>query len=245
MKSLFLALLVSASTFFNLCAAETVKLAIGDWEPYTSATNPKGKLLEKVVTEAFKLEGVDVVYEYFPWKRSFANVENGDSDGTFPWNRTPERESLFYIPKTSLIKDEAVFFHLKSKPFDWKELEDLKKYSVGVTVGNKEEKLFQELGIKAEAVPTEAMNFKKILAGRIDVYQTSKVVGYATIRSLFTPQEAQLFTNHPKPAKEAEYFLLFSKKTANGKALADRFDAGMKKLKDSGAYKKILAEYDM
>lgn len=223
--------------------AETVRLAIGDWDPYTSPTNPKGKLLEKVVTEAFKLEGVDVKYDYFPWKRSYSNVEAGEYDGTFPWNRNAERESLFHIHKTSLIKDDSVYFHLKSKPFDWKSLEDLKQYKVGVTIGYKEEKIYKDNGIKADPVPTEEFNFKKMLSGRIDVYMTSKVVGYSTINKLFTPQEASLFTNHPTPVEQGEFYILFSKKTTNGKVLADKFDAGMKKLKDSGAYKKILAEY--
>ncbi|MDZ4116123.1 MAG: transporter substrate-binding domain-containing protein [Xanthomonadaceae bacterium] len=112
-----------------------------------------------------------------------------------------------------------------------------------MTVGYKEEKIYKDKGIAADAVPLEDTNFKKMLAGRIDVYQTSKVVGYSTIAKLFTPEEAKLFTNHPTPVKQAEYFILFSKKTPNGKALADKFDTGMKKLKDSGAYKKILAEY--
>jgi polar amino acid transport system substrate-binding protein len=243
MKKIALVLALLGAMVVNAHAEETVKLAIGDWEPYTSSTNPKGKLLEVVVTEAFKLEGVVVKYEYFPWKRSITNVENGDFDGTFPWNKTPERVSSFHIPQQSLLKDDAVYFHLKSKAFDWKTIDDLKNYSVGVTVGYKEEKIYKDKGIKADAVPSEDTNFKKMLAGRIDVYQTSKVVGYSMINKMFTPDEAKLFTNHATPVEQAEYFILFSKKTPNGKALADKFDSGLKKLKDSGAYKKILADY--
>lgn len=243
MKKLATFLVWAVLATVNVCAAETVRMSIGDWEPYTSPTNPKGKLLEKVVTEAFKLEGVDVKYEYLPWKRSYTNVEDGESDGTFPWNKSVDRDNAFYLPKMSLIKDDSVYFHLKSKPFDWNTMDDLKKYSVGVTVGYKEEKIYQDKGISASSVPSEDMNFKKMLAGRIDVYQTSKVVGYSFINKLFTPEEAKLFTTHPKPVEVAEYFILFSKKAPNGKAMADKFDAGMKKLKDSGAYKKILAEY--
>ena len=243
MKKTLLFLILSCLLSGSSVWAEAVKLAIGDWEPYTSATNPKGKLLEKVVTEAFKLEGVEVKYEYFPWKRSIINAETGESDGTFPWNKTTEREGLFHIHKTSLLKDDSVYFHLKSTPFDWKSMNDIKKYKVGVTIGYKDEKIYKDKGINADPVPSEEMNFKKMLAGRIDVYMTSKVVGYSTIHKLFTPEEAKLFTNHPTPVEQGEFYILFSKKTTNGKALADKFDEGMKKLKDSGAYKKILAEY--
>lgn len=79
--------------------------------------------------------------------------------------------------------------------------------------------------------------------GRIDVYQTSKNVGYATIAKQFTPAEARRFTHHPKVVEQSEYYILFSKKTPHGQALARRFDAGMVKLKQSGAYDRIINEY--
>ena len=239
MKSiaLFVLLLTISSNAF---ANATVRLAIGDWAPYTSATDVKGKLLETMVTEAFKLEGIDVKYEYFPWKRSYSLAKSGQFDGTFPWAKTEEHVKDFYIHKVFLIKDEGVFFHLKNFPFDWNVLEDLNKYSVGVTLGYKEESIYKKKGINAQAAPSEDLNFKKLLAGRIDVYQTSKIVGYATINRIFTSKDAQMFTNHPKIAVENEFYILFSRNTSNGQDLADKFDSGLKKLKESGAYDMII-----
>ena len=241
MKKLVFCLSVAALSVSAAMAAETVKLAIGDWAPYTSEKDPNGKILEKVVTEAFKLEGVNVVYSYYPWKRSIEMVKAGEADGTFPWNKNAEREKDFVIPASSIRTDDGVYFHLKSKPFEWSSLADLKKYKVGVTVVYKQEQIYKDAGITADAVPSEEMNFKKMLEGRIDVYQTSKDVGYETIKTLFPADKAGLFTNHPKPVEQSEYFILFSKKNPNSKALADKFDAGFKKLKDSGAYDKIVA----
>lgn len=232
----FLLLSLPASAF----ATETVRFAIGEWAPYTSSTDPHGRMLEIVVEEAFKLQGIEVEFEYFPWKRSYSLAESGIFDGTFPWVNTEEHKKDFFIHKECLIKDQGVFFHLKSVLFDWKTLDDLKKYSVGVTIGYKEEKIYIESGINAQAVPSEELNFKKMLAGRIDVYQTSKTVGHATINKIFTAEEALLFTNHPVPAVENEFYILFSKKTSNGQYLADRFDAGLKKLKESGRYDSIV-----
>jgi polar amino acid transport system substrate-binding protein len=229
----------------NVFANETVRFAIGDWPPYTSATTERDKILEYVVTESFKFEGIDVEYEYFPWKRSYSLVESGEFDGTFPWAMTEEHRNNFYMNKVFLISDEGVFFHLKSFPFDWNTFEDLKKYSVGVTMGYKEEKIYKDNGIKAQAVPTEDLNFKKILAGRIDIYQTSKIVGYSIINKIFTTEESSRFTHHHKPAVKNEFYILFSKKSSNGQKLADRFDAGLKKLKESGMYDIIMkSEYN-
>ena len=243
MKQLTLLLLIIAIFSSNVVANEPVKMAIGDWEPYTSATNENSKMLEKVVTEAFQLEGVEVQYDFFPWKRSYVIARDGQFDGTFPWAKTEAHENDFYLHKIPLIIDEGVYFHLKSTPFDWSTIEDLKKYTVGVTIGFKEESLYKEKGIKAAAVPSEDLNFRKMLAGRIDVYQTSMIVGYTIINKLFPPEVAKQFTHHPKPAVENEFYILFSKQTPKGQALADKFDSGLKKLMESGGYGKIIAEY--
>jgi len=203
----------------------------------------KGKFLERVVTEAFQLEGINVIYEYFPWKRSYLQVQHGDFDGTFPWNKTKERRGEFYIHKLPLYKDEGVYFHLKNNAFDWNTIDDLKQYKVGVTIGYQHEIIYNKKGITAEPVASEELNFKKILVGRIDVYRTSKIVGYETINNLFNLEEAKRFTHHPKVVEEDDYFILFSRNTSNGKHFSVRFYSGLKQLKASGAYDKIVGEY--
>jgi polar amino acid transport system substrate-binding protein len=224
----------------NVHAGEVVRLAIGEWAPYTSESDPTGKLLERIVTEAFRLEGVEVQYSYFPWKRSYLRVEDGSFDGTFPWNRTQERDKAFILNRVPLVADQAVYFHLKSTAFDWNTLADLKKYRVGVTLGYKNEGIYKKNNIQADVAPSEELNFKKLALGRIEVYETSKVVGYATIAKTMPPELAAQFTHHPKPVAENDYFILFSRRISNGQALAEKFDSGLRKLKASGAYTKVF-----
>ena len=222
-------------------AGEIVKLAIGEWPPYTSQYDPDSKILEKVVAEAFRLEGIEVKYDYFPWKRSFIYARDGDYDGTFPWQKNRERGNAFYINSIPLVSDVSVFFHLKSSRFDWRKFDDLKKYKVGVTIGYSQEKFYRDKGIKVEAVPKEELNFYKLLAGRIDVYQASRLVGYSIINKLFDPEKRKLFTHHPKIVDRNELYILFSKASPGGKKFKERFDSGLKKLKASGAYDRIIS----
>ena len=223
-------------------ADEVVRLAIGDWAPYTSQSDTQGRLLERVVAEAFKAEGLTVKYSYYPWKRSYELTASGQYDGTFPWTRTPERVQRFVLNKLPLMRDEGVFFHLKSKPFDWHTLDDLRRYKVGVTIGYRDEDAYRQQGITADPVASEELNFQKMLVGRIDVYQTSKTVGYAVINKMFSREDAQRFTHHPTPAQINDYYVLFSKTSPNGGRYADRLDAGLKKIKASGLYDQIMGE---
>jgi len=240
-------LLIICLTFFIFSSAAmsegVVKMAIGDWAPYVSKSDPKSQFLETVVTAAFKLEGLSVEYEYLPWKRSFTMVSQGDSDGTFPWNKNESRSTEFYIHEIPLLTDESVYFHLKSTAFSWNTLSDLKNYKVGVTIGYRQEESYKKAGIPAEAVASEDNNFKKISAGRIDVYETSKVVGYSAINRLFDSSTGGKFTHHPKAVSTNPYFILFSRNSENGKSYSEKFDSGMRKLMDSGQYGKIVEDF--
>lgn len=74
----------------------------------------------------------------------------------------------------------------------------------------------------------------------INVYETSRAVGYATIAKTLPPEVARKFAHHSKPAEVYDYFVLFSRKTPSGQAWAIKFESGLRKLKASGAYDRML-----
>lgn len=221
----------------------TITLATGDWPPYTSETDASAKLAEAIVAEAFSLEGISVQFVYYPWKRSYEMALNGDVDGTFPWNRTAERCSDFYIHDKPMFPDEAVYFHLKSTPFDWTDKSDLKKWRVGVTLGYKQEAEYKDLGILADSATSDVLNFKKLLNGRIDVFQTSKIVGFDLIRRTFSSEDAAKFTCHPKIVDIDAYYVMFSRKTSYGKYYMERFNAGLSSLESSGRLDALIKAF--
>ena len=53
-------------------AQQTVRLAVGEWEPYVSQNLPQKGLIARIITEAFALEGVKVELGFFPWARAKA-----------------------------------------------------------------------------------------------------------------------------------------------------------------------------
>ena len=220
---------------------ETYKIGLGEWEPFVSSKDKSKAICEEIVQEALKLEGVDVLNDYLPWKRSYEKTRMGEYHGTYPWSKTKEREGIFYYSEP-LIKEKEVFFHLKSTNFDWDTLEDLKKYKVGVTNGYKDQDIYKKYGIKADVVSKEELNFKKMLAGRIDVYAASFFVGYNLINDLY-PKKGNLFTNHKKPLTDDFFYFMVSKQHPSGKDIINKVNSGLNKLKDSGKYDKIIAKY--
>ena len=241
-KKLLFTLLIL--TLFPTClfANKVVTFAIGEWTPYTSEKDPACKIAETIVTEALKLENINVVYEYYPWKRSYIYAKKGYATGTFPWTKTKERTKEFIYSKESLVMNKSVFFHLKIFNFSWNNYEDLKKYTIGTVLGYRETGLLKSKKLTVYPAMSDEQNFKLLLLKRINIVVCDKIVGYSTINRLFPPDKATLFTNNPKPIIEEEMFLLISKNIPDGQKIADAFDRGIRKLKKSGRYDKIIGD---
>ncbi len=50
-------------------AAETIRLANGEWHSFLSKGAPHHGFASHIVTDAFALVGVEVEYGFFPWSR--------------------------------------------------------------------------------------------------------------------------------------------------------------------------------
>ena len=82
--------------------------------------------------------------------------------------------------------------------------------------------------IKVYTVPNAEQNFKKLLAGRIDVFPESMIVGYALINKTLPPEKAFcLLIISKKIWGERGMYMLISKEIPNGQEIADQLDAGL------------------
>ncbi|MCP4353585.1 MAG: amino acid ABC transporter substrate-binding protein [Desulfobacterales bacterium] len=227
-------------------AEETIRLASGEWSPYQSENLKYFGVASRIVTEAFALEGVKVEYSYFPWNRSFKLTEKGKWDGTFLWFDTPERRKNFYI-SDPVVDIQYVFFHLKTYSFDWKTIDDLKGLIIiGGTVGYEYGEAFQNAEkarkIKVQRIHKDEQSFKKLLKGRIHIFPNDLDAGLELIHKHFTPEQAELFTYHPKPVRAAPHHILFSKKVEKNRQMLELFNKGLKQLKQSGKADQYLTE---
>ncbi len=78
---------------------------------------------------------------------------------------------------------------------------------------------------------------------RIDITASSIVVGVQLINKIFSKEERSLFTYHPKALFDSKMYMFISKNIPNAQKFADSFDQGLRKLKKSGRYERIIAEF--
>ncbi len=232
-----------------LFAADKIILANGEWAPYLGKTLKNGGPTTHVVTEAFKLEGIEVEYKWYgdSWKRAYHDALAGKkAQGTLVWSKKPGREKEMYYSDSLLIPGQkTVFFHLKNKPFEWQTIQDLKGLKIGGRLGYSYGEAFDssiDKGIfKLERTDKENVNFKKLLAGRINLIVMIQKVGEEYLKKELAPEQAAQISFHPKPVRISGYHLLLTKTLPGNEELMKKFDDGFKKLVENGTFDKIMA----
>ena len=242
---LAIALALSCSVGALAQTRDTIRLTNGEWQPFMSENGPHHGVASHVITEAFALVGVEVEYGFFPWARSLKLAKEGKWDGSAAWWDREERYPYVFY-SDPVAPTTLVFFHLKSTKFDWSRYEDVSKLRVGGSLGYDYGKAFNEAEaagiIQVDLAPDDETNLKKLLKGRIDVFPNESMTNYLLIRSTFTAEEAALFTHHPKPIFEEPLHLILSKKVAGNEQMLERFNEGLRLLKESGRWDQMIAD---
>lgn len=245
---------VAASAFLLLllqapCAAngtrEVITLTTGEWRPYMSEQFARYGAIPAIVSAAFALEGIEVNYVFRPWKRAYEEAADGRADGSLAWSSSQrgndQRRRVFYF-SDMVFEGQSVFFHLKSAPFRWRDNQALRGVSIGGTIGY-QYSFDGYPGIRIDrSAPTDELNFRKLLAGRFQIFPSNLDVGLYFLRRQLPPEQAALITWDPEPYDTTSYHLVLNRKnTANPGYLA-RFNRGLQQLKASGKYQQYIDE---
>lgn len=224
---------------------DKIVIATGEYPPFTDSGFKHYGLIPRIVTESFDLVDIDVEYKFYPWARAYELSKDGRVDATAYWYRSPDREQHhFYSDK--LMEDTVVWFHLRQTDFDWKTLKDLSGYRLGAVNGYTYTQEFYDLveagDLYVEFVPKEFLNYKKLLAGRIDAFPEVIDMGLHVIDKSFPTDTAARFTQHTKPFTRKTTHLIAPRVKPGSKILIEKFNRGLTELRRRGLLKEFLLE---
>ena len=229
--------------------AQSVKFAIGEWEPYTGQKLPGNGLATEIVTAASKAAGLAPAYEFTPWKRAESTVAQNQNFATFPYLQTPERASKFIFSdvlfasglRVTLFKNNE-----KTKSLKFNEPGDLKGLNVLIVAGSDAVKKMLE-DAKATVVESQQIDsgLKMLEAGRVDAVVEDQAVLFKALAA-FPEDKKALFYYADKPfGDKTEYRLMSSVSYPDGKKLVDQFNSGLSKITASGELGNILKKYGL
>jgi len=231
---------------FSASAEEIIAIATLEYHPWTGKNLKFNGFVNHVVSEAFRRKGYSVNFTYLPFERGVIETKDGQYSALSYVYWSKDREKEFYLSEP-ISEEKIVFFHLKSNPIkDWKTLDDLKNYKFGATRGYTYTKEFWEAveskRLKADLTDNDMQNFKKLFAGRIDIFPSGLVNGISLLQKEFDASKSHLLIYHPKPLSNITGHLAFTMSRKNSESLLQIFNQGLAELKEDGLYDQFVLD---
>ncbi|WDP91744.1 MAG: transporter substrate-binding domain-containing protein [Desulfobacter sp.] len=205
-----------------------------------------------IAREGLKRMGIEAKVRILPWKRALVMVENGDADGIIDAAYSTERAEFLYYPHEEVYVEEWYLFRRKGSPLTLdRDLGNAGQFTLGICRGFQYGGLIQDAIEKKrfktfQAVPDNAMNIKKLVGGRFDVFVGVKLTilylaGKMGVAGQIEPVP-MTETGRPYLLSASKTYLAFSKKTVTRKTV-DRFSLVLRKMKDEGEVRRIESRY--
>ena len=218
-----------------------VRLTNGDWPPYMENTPPHYGVVSHIVTLAFAKHETPVTYGFFPWSRARMLAEKGVWDGSVAWTCRPEMLKHFHF-SDPIVAHNYVLFHRTNMDFDWGNVKDLERYRVGLTQDYNYGEEFEEAvaagTISADVTTSDRANFRKLAAGRIDLFPMEPAVGMDMLNKLNLSDK---ITFHTTPLQSDYLYLILSRRVPESEGYLREFNDGLRELRESGQLNELIS----
>ncbi|MEG0247463.1 MAG: transporter substrate-binding domain-containing protein [Pseudomonas sp.] len=224
-----------------LALAERLRLVSDDWAPYVYLQDGQPRGIDyEVTTQVFRRLGVEVEWQFLPWKRCLAMIEQGLADGIVDIFQIDTRKPFLIYPTEPMSDVEFVLFQARARRHAVNGLDDLAGLAVGTSPGYTYGALFNDSPrFRREAAPTHEANFGKLMLGRIDLLITDRRVGRYLMQQLGL--EKQVEELPLVVSRQAQYLGLTRK--PGREALAQAFAEELQRFKQEPAYAAINNRY--
>ena len=220
---------------------EKLRIVTEPWAPYAMVENGKASGLDYDTTAiVFQRLGIDVQWQFLPWKRCLLMLQQGEADGALDIFKASERDDLLLYPSEPMSEVNWVLFQANARPHPFHSIEDLKGLTIGVSPGYLYAPEFDgSTSFTREPAPSHEANFGKLTRGRIDLLVTDRRLGQQMLDRLkLHDQVSQL----PTVLNTREQYLAL-RRNAGMDLLVQRFSAELKRFKREPAYARLVAHY--
>ncbi|NWD06707.1 substrate-binding periplasmic protein [Pseudomonas gingeri] len=220
---------------------EKLRIVTEPWAPYVYEENGRAVGLDYETTAiVFQRLGIEVEWQFLPWKRCLAMLEQGQADGALDIFHNSERDATLLYPEEPLSEVQFVLFYAKARPHPFSTLDDLKGLTVGTSPGYFYGAQFSDSPqFKREPAPTHEANFGKLDLGRIDLLITDRRVGQRMLEELHLQER---IGQYPMVIRQGSQYLAL-RRNAGMDLLVQRFNAELKRFKQEPAYAELVARY--
>jgi polar amino acid transport system substrate-binding protein len=246
-------LVLGLSCQVSMAQNKIIKLVSDPYPPYVMDEGDNKGYITEMAIKIFQNAGYQAEYINVPFKRAIAGLEDGKYDGLLAVS--PGRANFVY-PDIGFGTLQTSFFVPKDSNWQYKGVESLSSVTFGVVDGyeydgskngiintyvakNKDNSKLIQPTHGSDAL---LQNAKKLDVGRIGTLAEDTAVFWYTVKKAGLADKFKVAGNLSEPQKVTVGFNL---KNPRAKELAKVLSDGVKKLKESGDYDKILIKYGL
>lgn len=211
---------------------QTVKFTSLEWPPYTSTEMANQGASVAVAKAAFKAVGIDLVVDFYPWKRAVHLAKNqSDYDGYFPEYYADSLKQDFILSEP-IGSGPLGFAELKSQPVNWEILSDLIPYKIGLVsdyVNTAElDAMIAGGSLSSDYASDDLKNLLKLQKKRHHLAVIDKNVLNHLLATEPRLKAAKAEIQFNKTLLEDKSLYLCFTKNHRGKVLVEKFNQGLK-----------------
>lgn len=214
-----------------------------DFAPFTGETLPQGGMLTEVVLGAFKAVGLSYEIRFMPWKRGYDGVVAGKYLGSFPYVRTPERESEVLYSDPLMEVRQLVYLSART-PMEFHTPQDFKGRSVCAPVGYALPTELTAMVANGDLVRESPADLpacvRMVATDRVDAFIIDEFTGQAAVANVVAERDIRV---SDQPYARVGQHLVLSRANPEAPAVMAAFNSGLKKLKESGAFDEIVKRH--
>ena len=246
-KSIILIQLVGA--FSQLYAQEKMTIYTEDFPPYNYKVGAK---IEGASTEMVKKLFETAVYQYelksYPWARTYKLAQSEKNSFIYSISRRKNRENLFKWV-TILTPSNYSVYALKGSNFNFKSLEDLKKFKIGTTIDDARESYLLSKGFtknnfyRSAGNTANIQNYKMLTKNRIDLWPMPNAVAAFILKKEGIDINTKLEVAYKLEEISSGYYLAANLQTPD--AVVKKLQEAMETLKKSGFVDELNKKWNL
>lgn len=233
--SVFLFIQLSTTTAF---ASDILNFSCGDFPPFTIKNKNIPGIDIEIITAALTSVGRTAEYKFYPFKRAYELVKNGQADSLCGCSYRPEREKHFVFSDLIGNLSQGIFLNSTYAGSPIKSLQDLNTLSVATVRGYALQKELNNAGIKNLGVLDDHQLLTMLLNKRIDaIYAYRDVVQYKQ-KMMNVAENLTYFEISTQPT-----YVCISRTIPNSESLERDISRGLRIIRENGTYQKIENKY--
>ena len=251
MKTIGYAFLLAIFVVTGTAFAQKLTIYTEEVAPYNFTEGNKIVGVSTEVVEAvMNKAGLDYEMVSYPWARTYKLATERPNSLIFSISRRPKRETTFKWIGVIVPSRHSVFA-LKSRiDIKIENIDDLKKYTIGTTLGDARETYLLENGFKISDLQRVAgktayvQNYQKLKLGRIDLWPMSEAIAYYIVRKSGDDPDRQIRKVYLfEEMSKGGYYIASSLQTSDD--IVKTIRETLEKFKKTTKYQQILEHWDL